>query len=100
MTIRPIYDRLVVRPVHVPDMTPSGLYIPEVARDKPLEVDTIRATVRAVGPGRVLDDGTVRPLPFAVGDDVVYRRFDGTIIELDGEELTVLREEEVLAVCE
>ncbi|MEZ4473035.1 MAG: co-chaperone GroES [bacterium] len=95
MKIRPLYDRIIVRRVEAETMTKSGLYIPDTAKEKPIEGEVI-----AVGNGKLADDGTIRPLEVKAGDRVLFGKYSGTEIKLDGEENLILREDEVLAIIE
>ncbi|MBU0553805.1 co-chaperone GroES [Myxococcota bacterium] len=95
MKIRPLYDRIIVKRLEAETKTKSGLYIPDSAKEKPIEGEVI-----AVGNGKVLDDGSVRTLEVKVGDRILFGKYSGTEIKLDGEEHLILREDEVLAVVE
>ncbi len=95
MKIRPLYDRIIVRRVEAEETTKSGLIIPDTAKEKPIE-----AKVIAVGNGKVLDDGTVRKLEVQEGDRILFGKYSGTEIKIEGEEHLILREDEVLAVVE
>lgn len=93
MNIRPLYDRILVKRVTADETTKSGLYIPPTAKEKPQEGEVI-----AVGNGKVLDNGTVRPLEVKVGDKVLFAKYGGTETKVDESEHLILREDEVLAV--
>lgn len=95
MKIRPLYDRIIVKRLEAETKTKSGLYIPDSAKEKPVEGEVI-----AVGNGKAMDDGTVRALEVKVGDRILFGKYSGTEIKLDGEEHLILREDEVLAVVE
>ena len=95
MKIRPLYDRIIVKRVEAETQTKSGLYIPDSAKEKPIEGEVI-----AVGNGKVTDNGDVRPLEVKAGDRVLFGKYSGTEIKLEGEERVILREDEVLAVIE
>jgi chaperonin GroES len=95
MKIRPLHDRIVIKRKSEEERTAGGLYIPEAAKERPTE-----ATVVAVGNGRVQEDGSVRPLGVKAGDTVLFGKYAGTEIKLDGEELLIIREEDVLAVVD
>lgn len=95
MKIRPLYDRIIVKRVEAETKTKSGLYIPDSAKEKPIEGEVI-----AVGNGKVTDSGDVRPLEVKAGDRILFGKYSGTEIKLDGEENLILREDEVLAVIE
>lgn len=92
--IRPLHELLIVRALDAEKKTAGGIVIPETAsEDKPA-----KGEVLAVGAGRILPDGTTRPLEVKVGDHVIYERFSGMKIKYEDEELTFLREDEVMAV--
>jgi chaperonin GroES len=93
MKVRPLHDRLVVRRIEEKETAGGGIVIPDTAREKPTE-----GQVLAVGNGRVLEDGTKRALDVRVGDKVLFGRFSGTEIKIDGEEVVIVREDEVLAI--
>ena len=93
MKIRPLQDRIVVKRLEAETKTKGGLIIPDTAKEKPIE-----GKVVAVGNGKVLKDGKVRPLEVKVGDTVLFGKYTGTEIKLDGEEHVLIREDDVLAV--
>jgi chaperonin GroES len=93
MKIRPLHDRIVIKRKTEEERTAGGLYIPEAAKERPTE-----ATVIAVGKGRIQDDGSVLPLAVKAGDTVLFGKYAGTEIKLDGEDLLIIREEDVLAI--
>ena len=95
MKIRPLQDRLVVRRVDEETTTKGGIIIPDSAKERPLEGEVI-----AVGSGKRLDDGTVTPLDVKEGDRILFGKYSGTEIKLDGVEHLILREDEVLGVIE
>ncbi len=95
MALRPLYDRVLVKRVDTDDKTAGGLYIPETAKEKPQE-----AMVVAVGPGHRLDNGTTRTPLVAEGDRILFGKYSGDEIKLDGETHMILRENEILAVLE
>jgi len=95
MKIRPLQDRVIVKRVKEEEKTKGGLYIPDTAKEKPVE-----ATVIAVGNGKVLEDGTVRKLDIKAGDRVLFGKYSGTEVKLDGEEHLILREDDILGVIE
>jgi chaperonin GroES len=95
MKIRPLQDRVIVRRVKEEEKTKGGLYIPDTAKEKPIE-----AMVLAVGNGKVLEDGTVRKLDVKEGDRVLFGKYSGTEVKLDGEEALILREDDILGVIE
>ena len=91
--IRPLGDRVVVKAVERAEQTKSGLFLPDTAQEKPQE-----ALVVAVGPGKLLDDGTRTPIDLKVGDKVLYSKYAGTEIKQLDEEYLILRESDILAV--
>ncbi len=93
MKLKPLRDRILIKRLDAEEMTAGGIVIPETAKEKPLE-----AEVLAVGPGRRLDDGTIRPLEVKVGDRVLIGKYSGTDIKLDGEDRVIVREDDVLGV--
>jgi chaperonin GroES len=93
MKIRPLQDRIVVKRLEGENKTKGGIIIPDTAKEKPIE-----GKVVAVGNGKVLKDGKVRPLEVKVGDTVLFGKYSGTEIKLDGEEHLLIREDDVLAV--
>ncbi len=95
MNFRPLYDRVLVKRVKAEEKTSSGLIVPDSAREKPLE-----ATVIAVGSGRQNGDGTVTDMSLSVGDMILFGKYTGDEIKLDGEDHIILREEDVLAIVE
>lgn len=95
MNIRPLYDRIVVKRVEQKEQMQGGLYIPDTAKEKPQEGEVV-----AVGKGKRLEDGKVVPLDVQVGDRVLFGKYSGSDIKLDGEELLIMREDEVLGVLE
>ena len=95
MNVRPLYDRLLVTRVKEEETTKGGIIIPDSAKEKPIE-----GTVLAVGSGKVLDSGNVRPLDVKKGDRVLFGKYSGTEIKIDGSECLILREDEVLGIIE
>lgn len=93
MTIRPLQDRILVKRVQEEEKTAGGLFIPETAKEKPIEGEVI-----AVGNGKVLENGTARPLDVKVGDRVLFSKYGGTEVKLDGEEHLIMREDDILGV--
>jgi chaperonin GroES len=91
--VRPLYDRILVKRVEEATRSKSGLFLPESATEKPSE-----GIVLAVGQGRLGDDGVVRPLQVKEGDRVVFGRYSGTEIKVEGEDRLMLREDEVLGI--
>lgn len=93
VSIKPLEDRIVVLPVEAEQVTASGLVIPDTAKEKPQEAEVI-----AVGPGRVDDNGNRIPLDIAVGDRVIFSKYGGTELKMDGKEYLVLSARDILAV--
>ena len=91
--IRPLYDRVIVRRVVEEERSKGGLFIPEQAKEKPAQGEVL-----AIGQGRRLESGAVVPLEVAIGNRVLFGKYSGTEIELDGEKLLILREDEILGV--
>ena len=95
MKLRPLSDRVLVRRIDREEKSSGGIIIPDTAKEKPQEAEVI-----AVGTGKVLESGETLPLHLKVGDRVLFGKYSGTEIKLDGEEHLILREEEVLGVLE
>ena len=95
MNVRPMFDRILVKRSEEPTKTKSGLFLPETTKEKPAE-----GVVLAVGQGRVSDDGKVTPLSVQTGSRVVFGKYAGTEIKVKGEDLLILREDDVLGVIE
>ena len=93
MNIRPLYDRLVVRRVDNQETVQNGIIIPDTAKEKPQEGEVV-----AAGNGKRLDDGKLVALDVKVGDRILFGKYAGSDIKIDGEELLILREDEVLGV--
>jgi len=95
MQIRPLYDRVIVKRIEHQRTTAAGIVIPDSAAEKPEQGEVI-----AVGSGRLLQDGSQRPLQLKVGDQVLFGKYAGQTVKVDGEELLVMREEDVMGVLE
>jgi chaperonin GroES len=95
MNIRPLHDRVVVKPLEASLASPGGIVIPDTAAEKPEQ-----GKIVAVGKGRVLDSGQVRPCDVKVGDRILFARHGGTEVKVDGQELVVMREDDVMAIIE
>jgi chaperonin GroES len=93
MKVRPLHDRLLVRRLEEKETARGGIIIPDTAREKPME-----GKVLAVGTGRVLENGTTLAPDVKVGDRILFGKYSGTEIKIDGEEVVVVREDEVLAI--
>ncbi len=92
LKIRTLDDRVVVQPLEAEETTAGGIVLPDSAKEKPQ-----RGTVLAVGPGKLLDSGNRAELSVSIGDEVIYGKYSGSDIEIDGEEYKILRETEILA---
>ncbi|WP_124552050.1 co-chaperone GroES [Methylophilus methylotrophus] len=95
MNIRPLYDRVIVKRVEQQRTTASGIVIPDTAAEKPEQGEVI-----AVGSGKQLQDGGLRPLEVKVGNHILFGKYAGQTVKLNGEELLVMREEDILGVIE
>jgi chaperonin GroES len=95
MKIRPLHDRVIVKRLEEERTSAGGIIIPDTATEKP-----IQGKVVAVGKGKILEDGSVRQLDLKVGDKILFGKYGGTEVKVDGEELLVMREEDVMAVIE
>ena len=95
MKIRPLSDRIVVKRTQEEEKTKGGIIIPDSAKEKPVEGEVI-----AVGNGKVLEDGTVRKLDVKPGDRVLFGKYSGSEVKIDGEDTLILREEDILGVIE
>jgi chaperonin GroES len=93
MKVRPLHDRLLVRRIEEKETVKGGIIIPDTAKEKPQEGEVL-----AVGNGKILDNGTKLALDVKVGDKILFGKYSGTDIKIDGEEVLILREDEVLAV--
>ena len=95
MKIRPLQDRIIVKRVEEEEKTKGGIIIPDSAKEKPMEGKVI-----AVGKGKVLEDGKVQPLDVKAGDRVLFGKYAGTEVKIDGEEHLIMREDDILGVIE
>lgn len=93
--VRPLYDRILIRPEEAEDRTAGGIYLPDTAKEKPL-----RGEIVAVGIGKVLDSGRLVEPSVKVGDKVLFGRYSGTEIKVDGEEFIIVRESDLLGTIE
>ncbi len=93
--LRPLGDRVVIEPTPREDMTKSGIVLPDTAKEKPQE-----GTILAVGPGRILDDGKREQIDVKKGDKVLYAKYAGTEFKLEGDELLIVSQKDILAVVE
>lgn len=92
MKLKPLDDRVVVQPLSAEEKTAGGIVLPDAAKEKPQ-----RGKVIAVGPGRLLDSGDRSPIAVTVGDEVLFAKYGGTEIEVNGEDVKILRESDILA---
>jgi chaperonin GroES len=90
--LQPLADRLVVKPIQKEEMTKSGIFIPDTAKEKPQEGEVI-----AIGPGKMTDDGKRIPMDLKVGDRIIYSKYGGSEIKIDDIEMIILRESDILA---
>lgn len=95
MRIRPLGERVVVKPLPQEEKTKGGIVLPETAKDKPQEGEVV-----AVGPGRLLDNGTRVPIDLKVGDRVLFSKYAGNEVKIDDEEYLIMREADILGVIE
>jgi len=93
MKVQPLYDRILVKRIGSEEKTQGGIIIPETAQEKPQE-----GRVEAVGQGKLLDNGTIRPLDVKKGDTVLFSKYGGNNINIESEEYLILREDDILAV--
>jgi chaperonin GroES len=95
MKIRPLHDRIIVKRLEEERKTASGIVIPDTAAEKPDQGEVV-----AVGKGKILDDGKLRPVQVKVGDKILFGKYSGQTVKVEGEELLVMREEDVMGVLE
>ena len=95
MKIRPLHDRVIVKRLEEERTSPGGIVIPDSAAEKPSQ-----GKVVAIGKGKILEDGSVRPLDVKAGDKILFGKYSGTEVKVDGEDLLVMREEDIMAVIE
>ena len=95
MKIRPLQDRVLVKRLEAEEKTKGGIIIPDTAKEKPIE-----GKVVAVGAGKVSEDGKQRPLEVKAGDKILFGKYSGTEVKVDGEDLLVMREDDIMAVIE
>lgn len=94
-TLKPLGDRIVVKALEAETTTAGGLFLPDAAKEKPQTAEVI-----AVGPGKTLDNGTIAAMEIKVGDKVVYGKYSGTEIKVGGDEVIILRQDDVLGIVE
>ena len=95
MKLRPLHDRIIVKRLDQETTTASGIVIPDAAAEKPDQGE-----IMAIGTGKILEDGKVRPLQVQVGDRVLFGKYSGQAVKIDGDELLVMREDDVMAVVQ
>ncbi|MCH8620944.1 co-chaperone GroES [Undibacterium sp. TS12] len=95
MNLRPLHDRLIVKRLDQETKTASGIVLPDAAAEKPDQGEVL-----AVGPGKLLDNGTVRALDVKVGDRVLFGKYSGQAVKVDGNEVLVMREEDIFAIVQ
>ena len=95
MKLRPLHDRVIIKRLEAETKSAGGIVIPDSAAEKP-----IRGEVIAVGAGKILEDGKVRPVGVKAGEKVLFGKYSGTEVKVDGQELLVMREEDLMAVIE
>jgi chaperonin GroES len=95
MKIRPLHDRVIVKRIKEEETTKGGIIIPDTAKEKPSEGKII-----AVGKGKLLENGTLKPLDVKAGDKVLFGKYAGTEIKIDGEEHLIMREDDIIAIVE
>ncbi len=95
MNIRPLQDRIIVKRLEEEEKTKGGIIIPDAAKEKPMQGEVV-----AAGKGKVGDDGKVNPLDVKVGDKILFGKYAGTEVKIDGEEYLIMREDDVLGVLE
>ena len=95
MKVRPLHDKVLVQRLDTEETTKGGIIIPDTAKEKPQE-----GKVVAVGAGRILEDGKKKPLEIKKGDKVLFSKYGGTEINIEGEDYLILREEDILAIVE
>jgi chaperonin GroES len=95
MKLRPLHDRVIIKRLEAETKSAGGIVIPDSAAEKP-----IKGEVVAVGNGKILEDGKVRPLGVKAGEKVLFGKYSGTEVKVDGEELLVMREEDLMAVID
>lgn len=95
MALRPLRDKVVVKPSAEEEKTSGGIFLPDSAKKKPQE-----GKVLAVGTGKLLDDGTIKPLTVKIGDTVMFSKYGGTEVTVDGEDVVLLDEDQIFAIVE
>lgn len=95
MNIRPLHDRVIVKRMEEERTSPGGIVIPDTAAEKPIQGEVV-----AVGKGKLLESGDIRPLDVKAGDRVLFGKYSGTEVKLNGQELLVMREEDIMGIVE
>lgn len=95
LKFRPLYDRILVKRTEQEEKTSGGIFIPETAKEKP-----IQGKVMAIGKGKMQEDGSVRPLDVKQGDTILFGKYSGTDIKIDGDEYLIMREDDVLGIID
>jgi chaperonin GroES len=95
MTLKPLHDRLIVRPAKPEEVTKGGIILPDTAKEKP-----VQGEVLAAGPGKYDEAGKLTPIGVKIGDNVLYGKYSGTEVTLDGEDVLIMRESDVFAIVE
>lgn len=95
MNIRPLHDRVVVRRLDEETLTAGGIVLPDSAQEKPSQGEIL-----AIGLGKILDNGEVRPLDVKIGDKIIFGQYGGSTVKIDGDELLILNESEIFGVLE
>lgn len=95
MKIRPLHDRVVIKRTEEERTSPGGIVIPDTATEKPIKGEII-----AVGKGKILENGEVRPLAVKVGDRVLFGKYSGTEVKISGEEYVIMREDDIMGIIE
>ncbi len=93
MNLSPLHDRVIIKPSQPEEVTKGGIIIPDTAKEKPMQGEVV-----AVGPGKMTDDGKVIPLTVKVGDKVLYGKYSGTEVEINGEQYLIMRETDIFAI--
>lgn len=93
--LKPLGDRVVIKPLDAEEKTSGGLYLPDSAKERPQTGEVL-----AVGPGKTLDNGSIAAMEIVVGDKVVYSKYGGTEVKVDGQDLMILRQDDILGVVE
>ncbi len=95
MNIRPLHDRVIVRRLEEERKSPGGIVIPDTVKEKPIQGEVV-----AVGKGKIMEDGKVRPLDVKAGDRILFGKYSGTEVKVGNEELLVMREEDIMGIVE